>query len=128
MMKRQPQCRNNPFLHHKLIFKINKILVCNQWSKFLQLLLTLMIYRNFYNKHNMLWSKNSRIRSNTSKNNNKINVTSNKTIIIDSKSLQKRKLYYKSIYNKYLIPVVVVLTRNSAYKVPIRHLMIYNSK
>ena len=76
----------------------------------------------------MLWNKNSRIRSNTSKNNNKINITSNKTIIIDSKSLQKRKIYYKSIYNKYLIPVVVVLTRNSAYKVPIRHLMIYNSK
>jgi hypothetical protein len=125
---RQPQCRNNPFLHHKLIFKINKILVYNQWSKFLQLLLTWMIYRNFYNKHNMLWSKNSRIRSNTSNNNNKINITSNKTIIIDSKSLQKRKIYYKSIYSKYLIPVVVVLTRNSAYKVPIRHLMIYNSK
>ena len=128
MMKRQPQCRNNPFLHHKLIFKINKILVCNQWSKFLQLLLTLMIYRNFYSKHNILWSKSSRIRSNTSNNNHKMIITSSKMIIIVSKSLQKRKIFYRNTYNKFHIQVAVVSTRNSAYKVQIRHQTIYNCR
>ncbi len=128
MKKRQPQCRNNPFLHHKLIFKINKILVCSQWSKFLQLLPTSMIYRNFCSKHKLLWSKSSRIRSNTNSNNNKMIISSSKAIIFVNNSLPKHNNFYRSTYNKFHIPVVVVWTCNLAYTVPIRHQTIYNNK